>query len=82
MKTTIDIPDALFRRAKSFAAKPGMPLSVLISEALQEKLSKVGTGDKPWMSTFGRLRSLHNETSRIDRIIEREFGQLEPEDIE
>jgi hypothetical protein len=32
------------------------------------------------MKSFGKLRSLHKETARINRIIEAEFGQVAPED--
>lgn len=80
MKTTIEIPDALFRRAKSAAAGRGIPLRALVSEALADKLRSQGSNDKPWMKSFGKLRHLHKETARIDRIIEKEFGQIEPEE--
>lgn len=74
MKTTIEIPDPLFRRAKSAAAERGIPLRELVSEALVDKLRAQVTEDKPWMKTFGKLRGLHKETARISRIIEAEFG--------
>ena len=80
MKTTIEIPDSLFRRAKSVAAERGIPLRVLISEALTEKLHANRSEDKPWMRAFGKLRDLHKETIKINRIVEEEFGQIEPED--
>ncbi len=80
VKTTIEIPDTLFRRAKSAAAERGIPLRALVSEALADKLSSRGGQHKPWMKTFGKLRRLHSETARINRIIEEEFGQIEPED--
>ena len=80
VKTTIEIPDALFRRAKSAAAERGIPLRALVSEALADKLRARGAQGKPWMKTFGKLRSLRKETARINRIIEEEFGQIEPED--
>lgn len=38
MKTTIDIPDELFREAKSRAALEGIKLKELVTEALREKL--------------------------------------------
>jgi hypothetical protein len=38
LKTTLEIPDALFRQAKAAAAEQGIPLRELISEALAEKL--------------------------------------------
>ena len=81
MKTTIEIPDVLFRRAKSAAAERGIPLRELVSEALADKLRTPGGQDKPWMKTFGKLRSLHKETARINRIIKEEFDQIEPEDL-
>lgn len=34
---------------------------------------------KPWLKSFGKLRGLHKETMRIDRLIEAEFSRIEPE---
>ncbi len=80
MKTTLEIPDAVFRRAKSVAAERGIPFRALVSEALAEKLRGTGHRDKPWMKTFGKLRHLKKETARINRIINEEFGQIDSED--
>jgi hypothetical protein len=80
MKTTLEIPDALFRRAKSVAAEQGIPLRELISKALAEKLRRQDSVERPWISLFGGLRGLRKETARINRIIEAEFDQIEPED--
>jgi hypothetical protein len=80
VKTTIEIPDALFRHAKSVAAQRGIPLRALVTEALSDKLHTHTGNDKPWMKAFGKLRSLRTETARINRIIEAEFEQIEPED--
>jgi hypothetical protein len=82
MKTTLEIPDALFRRAKSAAPEQGIPLRELMSQALAEKLRVRGDEVKPWLKSFGKLRSLHKETLRIDRIIEDEFDRTQPEDLE
>src|ERR1017187_333902 len=50
MKTTLEIPDALFRRAKSAAAEQGIPFRELVSEALAESCAfrdaKIGPGSK------------------------------------
>jgi hypothetical protein len=73
VKTTIEIPDTLFRRAKA-AAQRGIPLRAFVSEALAEKL-RARSQDKPWMKTFGKLQHLHKETARINHIIEQEFGR-------
>jgi hypothetical protein len=79
-KTTLEIPDAIFRRAKSVAAERGMPLRALISEALAEKLRADNGDDKPWLSAFGKLRHLRKETAKINRIIQEEFEHIEAED--
>jgi hypothetical protein len=63
MKTTLEIPDPIFRRAKAAAAERGIPFRALVSEALADK-----------------LRGLHAETAKINRIIQEEFGRIEPED--
>ena len=70
MKTTLEIPDALFRRAKAAAAHRGIPFRALVSEALTDKLRANDALGKPWMKGFGKLRSLHSETLKINKIIE------------
>lgn len=79
MKTTLEIPDGIFRRAKSVAAERGIPLRALITEALADKLRADGN-NKPWMAAFGKLRHLRGETAKINRAIEEEFEQVEAED--
>ena len=80
MKTTLEFPDPVFRRAKAEAAHRGIPLRQFVTEAVQEKLAAAKPTDKPWMKGAGKLRHLHKETVRIQRIIDKEFGQVEPED--
>lgn len=84
MKTTIDIPDVLFRRAKSKAAERSQTLKEFVSEALQEKLaprkSTAGSGEPEWMQGFGKLRHLQKETARIQERIHEAFEKVEPED--
>ena len=81
MKTTLEIPDAIFRRAKSVSAERGIPFREFVTEAVKEKLAgRANAADKPWMAAFGKLRRLHNETAKINRAIEQEFEQIEAED--
>jgi hypothetical protein len=84
MKTTIEIPDPLFRKAKSKAAERGQPLKEFVAEALQEKLaakaSSVGPREPAWMQGFGKLRRLRKETLRIQARIDEAFEAIEPED--
>ncbi len=80
MKTSIELPDALFRRAKSAAAQRGILLGEFVSEALADKLRLDAAVGKPWMKTFGKLRELRLETAKINRIIEEEFGGIDAEE--
>ena len=49
-KTTREIPDAIFRRAKAVAAERGIPFRALVSEALADKLRAQGyINKKLWM---------------------------------
>jgi len=43
MKTTIDLPDELFRRAKALAALRGESLKQLITESLEKELDPART---------------------------------------
>jgi len=81
VKTTLEIPDAVFRQAKSVAAQRGIPLRQFVTEAVKDKLANRGEGRaKPWMAAFGKLKHLRKETARINRLIEEEFEQVEAED--
>ena len=88
MKTTVEIPDALFRKAKATAAQQGVSLKVLLTDAVKEHLLR-GAGEavknKPapapaWMKAFGGLRHLHKETLKINRVLQREFEQIEQDE--
>lgn len=84
MKTTVEIPDPLFRKAKSKAAERGQSLKQLLTEALQEKLAADPGARRPaepaWMQGFGKLRRLRKETRRLQARIDEQFEEIEPED--
>ena len=84
MKTTLEIPAPLFRKAKSSAAARGQSLKDFVAEALRDKLAP---GSVPsasigpeWMQGFGKLKRLRRETVRVQASIDREFEVIEPED--
>ena len=80
MKTTLEIPDAIFRRAKSAAAERGIPLREFVTEAVRDKLAaNVQTAEKPWMKHFGKLQHLHKETLRINRLIAEDSERIDSE---
>jgi hypothetical protein len=84
MKTTIELPDPLFRKAKSKAAERGQTLKSFVTEALIDKLSgnaaRSGVARPEWMQGFGKLRRLRKETRRIEAVIAEAFEAVEAED--
>jgi hypothetical protein len=83
VKTTIEIPDALFRQAKAAAAEQGRSLKEFFTEAVHAQLRrKAGPapGGKPWESAFGGLKDLHRENLRIQKLIDTEFETLDEEE--
>ncbi len=87
MKTTIEIPAATFRRAKTVAAAKGITLKQLVNAAIEEKLRdgvKRSKAEEPaWMKLFGAFAKsdkMRRETRRIQRLIDREFERINPED--
>ncbi len=58
MKTTLEIPDSLFRRAKSVAAEHGIPLREFVTEAVRDKLAaNAKTGNRSLGKTHGRVEA-------------------------
>ena len=83
MKTTLEIPDPIFRRAKVVAAQRGIALRAFVTEAVEEKLAAASqTQEKPWLRLVGGLKHLRKETVRINAIMKSEFERIEPEDWE
>jgi hypothetical protein len=80
MKTTLEIPEHIFRRAKSAAAERGIPLREFVTEAIKDKLAaSARTGEKPWVKHMGKLKHLHRETQRINHLIEEDFKKIDVE---
>jgi hypothetical protein len=79
MKTTLEIPDSIYRRAKARASGQGIPFRQFVSEAVIEKL-KSAAGAKTRIRLVGGLRHLRRESSRINRRIEQEFENVGPEE--
>jgi hypothetical protein len=81
VKTTVNIPTAIFLRAKAKAAERHVSLGQFITEAIVEKLeSEPSNAGDERMKWAGQLRYLRRETARINAIIEKEFDKIEPED--
>ena len=87
MKTTIELPDAIFRQAKALAAARGVTLRPLLTKALEDRLrrhthrERADNTEPPWMAGFGALSDLSDENRCILEFIEGEFERLSPEDL-
>ena len=87
MKTTVELPDPLFRQAKMLAAAQGISLKHFFTEAVEDRLRRstgekgAGDGAPAWMAGFGALADLAEEHRRILETIEAEFERLTPEDL-
>jgi hypothetical protein len=80
VKTTLEIPDTIFRRAKSVAAGRGIPLREFVTEAVKEKLAAADkASEKPWVKHMGKLKHLRKETARITSLIEEDSEKIDPE---
>ena len=83
MKTTLEIPDLVFRKAKSVAAQRGIPLRQFVTEAVQDKLSSSsGRSQKPWMRHVGKVKQSRKESKQINKRIEEAFEQIDKENWE
>lgn len=81
MKTTLEIPDDLFRATKASAASRGESLKKYVCDALEERLRRdddVSSQEPGWRKVFGR--ALSDEVREIETILESEFEQVDPED--
>ncbi|MGH2830406.1 MAG: hypothetical protein ACRDJM_07965 [Actinomycetota bacterium] len=85
MKTTIELPDELFREVKATAARRGIALREYVRQALVEKLSqgrlyRVRDAPREWPVPPLDPPLSREEAELIDKAIEDAFEQIEPED--
>lgn len=85
MKTTMELPDTLFRETKALAARKGVSLRQVVVEALAQKLrtEKEAPQSKPWLKAFRDLKldnDLTQELRRLSRRIDAEFERVNLEE--
>ena len=69
MKTTLEMPDELFRRAKATAAQRGQSLKQLITAALQHELSKPKHAAGSARARRAQVRATMRELKKISKRI-------------
>jgi hypothetical protein len=81
MKTTVDIPDRLYRQIKARAALRGQTINSFFLDAVREKLAKDdGAANKKligWRAAFGKGNK--DDVAEVQRIIDEEFSRIDPE---
>ena len=76
MKTTVEIPDSLFRQAKTTAANRSLSLERFLTEALKEKLSSARRSrSAEWPVPPPKLTK--GEMGCIQSAIDEEFSRSE-----
>lgn len=79
MKTTIELPDTLFRSAKAHAAQEGLSLRILFERAVTSELQRKHRpiAAPGWKRSFGKLKGLKAATREVQRVVDREFSRVE-----
>jgi hypothetical protein len=81
MRTSIEIPDELFRRAKLRAVADGTTLRELVIRGLSRELTiPLDEREQKLQSVFGAFKDRREAIDEIDQIVQEEFSQIDPED--
>ena len=78
MKTTLEIPDDIFRQSKAAAAMRGESLKDFVTESLRVRLAQEGSAElavSGWRRVFGQAGP--NEVAEVDKIIAEEFETID-----
>ena len=81
MKTTIDVREELYRRAKAAAALRGESVRDFITSAIADRLERLAAQEPPgrgWRRAFGRARP--EQVEEVDGIIAGEFEGVDSEE--
>jgi hypothetical protein len=76
MRTTIDLPDALFRRAKATAAAQGLTLKQFVVNAVEHEISQPAKANERRRAP--RLPLIHLEPGRTLDLTNFDFDDLLP----
>ena len=67
MKTTIELPDELLRRAKAAAAPRGESMKELLTRALRDHLDGPPPGREGWRQVYGKARP--DQVAEVDAAV-------------
>ena len=82
MKTTVEVPDNLYRQIKARAALQGQSIKAFFLDALREKLGMAVEGEEDkglgWRVAFGAADP--EAVAEVQKIIDEEFSKIDPDD--
>ena len=81
MKTTVEIPDELFRQAKVQAALQGIPLRELFIRGLQLAMEQPGLESQQQRTRFPLIASTRRDSRLTDEQVAHALDQMAQEDI-
>jgi hypothetical protein len=77
MKTTLDLPDRLYRQIKARAALKGQTIKSFFLDAIRDKLAtdqNAKTKQAGWRGVFGKANS--DDVAEVQRLIDEEYSQI------
>ena len=83
MKTTLDVPDRLYRQIKARAALKGQTIKSFFLDAIRAKLvaeQNEKSAPTGWRSVFGKANP--DDVADVQRLIDDEFSRVLAEDWE
>jgi hypothetical protein len=81
MKTTLELPDDLFREMKAAAALRGMKLRDFVTGAISEQLARMNKQNSLWSRRLPPVPLVSKrELKRIHRLIEEDSERIDTED--
>ena len=81
MKTTIEIPDAVYRQVKARAALRGQSVRGFFLDAIKARLaseSRSAKSEPGWRAVFGKGDT--GDVASLQSEIDREFSKIRPEE--
>jgi enoyl-CoA hydratase/carnithine racemase len=78
MKTTVELPEKLYKNAKALAKRKKKTLRELLIDALKKIVAEADevTMQPEWMHCVGKFSGSKNETEAIQEIINADLGQV------
>lgn len=80
VKTTLEIPDDLFREMKAAAAQRGIKLKDFVTDAISGHLARMKRADSRWSHRLPPPKVAKSEIRRIHQLIQRESERIDAED--